>query len=52
MYTVPAQETAKDRAKFGWLPDSDVSAVTVRSQDAKPVEMCWGAPNSPTDLSR
>jgi len=26
--SVPAQETAKDRAKFGWLPLSDVAAVT------------------------
>jgi len=28
------------------------SAVQYRCQDAKPVEICWGAPNSPTDLSR
>jgi len=27
-YSVPAQETAKHRAKFGWLPLSDVAAVT------------------------
>jgi len=27
-YSVPAQETAKHRAKFGWLPFSDVRAVT------------------------
>jgi len=25
---VPAQETAKDRAKFGWPPVSDVAALT------------------------
>jgi len=25
---VPAQETTKDRAKFGWPPVSDVAAVT------------------------
>jgi len=28
------------------------SAVQQRCQDAKPVETCWGAPNSPTRLSR
>jgi len=28
MYSVPAQETAKDRAKFDWHPVSDVAAVT------------------------
>jgi len=27
-------------------------AMQYRRQDAKPVEICWGAPNSPTDLSR
>jgi len=27
IYNVPAQETAKDRAKFGWPPLSDVAAV-------------------------
>jgi len=27
MYSVKAQETAKDRAKFGWPPVSDVAAV-------------------------
>jgi len=47
--SVAAQETAKHRAKFGWPPVSDVAAVP--SQDAKPMETCWGAPNSRTDLS-
>jgi len=28
IYNVAAQETAKHRAKFGWLPLSDVAAVT------------------------
>ena len=28
------------------------NAVQKRCQDAKPVEICRGAPNSPTDLSR
>jgi len=28
------------------------TAVQYRCQEAKPVEICWGAPNSPTDLSR
>jgi len=27
IYSVPAQETTKDRAKFGWPPVSDVAAV-------------------------
>jgi len=28
IYSVLAQETAKDLAKFGWPPVSDVAAVT------------------------
>jgi len=32
------------------LADAHYCAVTL--QDAKPIEICWGAPNSPTDLSR
>jgi len=28
IYNVPAQETAKHRAKFGWPPVSDAAAVT------------------------
>ena len=28
------------------------SAMQKRSQNAKPVEISWGAPNSPIDLSR
>jgi len=28
IYSVPAQDMIKDRAKFGWLPLSDVAAVT------------------------
>ena len=28
IYSVPAQEMAKHRAKFGWPPVSDVTAVT------------------------
>jgi len=27
VYSVPAQEMIKDRAKFGWPPMSDVAAV-------------------------
>jgi len=27
-------------------------ALCSTPQAAKPVEICWGAPNSPTDLSR
>ena len=37
-------------AKFGWRPLLD--AVQWRCQDAKPVEICRGAPNTPIDLSR
>jgi len=29
-----------------------LTAVQQRCQDAKPIEISWGAPNSPTDLSR
>ena len=32
-YTAPAQETAKYRAKFGWLPLSDVAAVKAKTQN-------------------
>jgi len=28
IYSVPAQDMIKDRAKFGWLPLSDVAEVT------------------------
>jgi len=28
VYSVPAQEMAKHRAKFGWPPVNDVTAVT------------------------
>jgi len=28
IYNVPAEETAKHRAKFGWPPVSDIAAVT------------------------
>jgi len=28
IYNVPAKETAKHHAQFGWLPMSDVAAVT------------------------
>jgi len=45
IHSVLVQDTAKHRTKFGWLPLSDIAAE--RSQVAKPVEICWGAPNSP-----
>jgi len=35
--------------KFGWRSLLDCRAVML--QDAKPVEISWGAPNSRTDLS-
>jgi len=31
--SVPAQETTKDRAKFGWPPVSDVAAVTEQRRE-------------------
>jgi len=33
IYSVPARETAKDRAKFGWPPVSNVGAVTKPSRE-------------------
>ena len=33
--SVPAQETAKHRAKFGWLPLSDVAAVTKPRRESR-----------------
>ena len=50
VYSVPAQETATHRAKFGWPPVSDIAAAT--KPVAKPVEITWGAPNNRTDISR
>jgi len=38
-------------AKFGCRP-LYIECCAVTLQDAKPVEICRGAPNSPTDLSR
>jgi len=49
IYSVPAQETAKDRAKFGWTPVSDVAAVTKPRRETR--SYLLGAPNSLTDLS-
>jgi len=53
VYNVPAlaaQETAIHRAKFGWPSVTDVAAVTKARRE--PIEICWGTPNSRTDLSR
>ena len=36
--------------QFGWPPVSGVAEVTKARRET--VEICWGAPNSPTDLSR
>jgi len=33
--SLPAQETAKHRAKFGWLPLSDVAAVTKPRRESR-----------------
>jgi len=35
MYSVPAQNTAKHRAKFGWPPVSDVGAVTKQRRETR-----------------
>ena len=45
IYSVPAQETAKHRSKFGWPPMSDVAAVT------KPIRKTrWNLLGCPTKL--
>jgi len=33
--SVPAQETAKYRAKFGWLPFGDVAALTLPRRETR-----------------
>ena len=35
IYSVPGQETAKHSAKFGWLPLSDVAAVTLPRSETR-----------------
>jgi len=35
LYSVPVQETAKHRAKFGWPPVSDVAAVTKARRETR-----------------
>ena len=35
VYSVPAQETAKHHAKFGWPPASDVAAVTKARRETR-----------------
>jgi len=35
IYSVPGQETAKRRAKFGWPPASDVAAVTKARRETR-----------------
>jgi len=35
IYSVPAQEMAKHRAKFGWLPLSNVAAVTLPRHETR-----------------
>jgi len=43
IHSVLAQEMAKHPAKFGWLPLTEVAAVTKPRRET--VEICWGAPN-------
>ena len=45
IYSIPAQETAKHRTKFGWPPVSHVAAAM------KPLEICRGVPNYETILA-
>ena len=52
IYGVPAHETAKHRAKLGWWLISIERYGCKQRKGAKPVEICWSAPNSPIDLSR
>jgi len=35
IYSLPAQVTAKHRAKFGWLPLSDVAAITKPRRESR-----------------
>jgi len=35
LYTVPAQQTVKHRAKLGWLPMSDVAAVKIPRRETR-----------------
>jgi len=46
VYSIPVQETAKHRTKFGWPSLNDVEAKTRTRWNL------LGVPNSPTDLSR
>jgi len=48
--TLPAEETAKHRAKFRWLPLSDIAAVTETRLES--LRNFLGALNSPIGLSR
>jgi len=50
IHSVPAQETAKHPAEFGWPLVSDVAAVTKAIR--YPLKFVGGAANSRTDLSR
>jgi len=47
IYDVPAQETAKDRAKFGWLPLSDMAAVMLQRPKTR-----WSSLGCPKQLNR
>jgi len=47
IYSVPAQETTKRRAKFGLLPLSDVGAVTKPKREAR-----WNLPGCPKLVNR
>ena len=35
VYSLPAEVTAKHRAKFGWPPVSDVAAVTLPRRETR-----------------
>jgi len=52
IYSVPAQETAKHRAKFVGPPFSDVRCSNEAKNRLNRLKFAGGAPNSRTDLSR
>jgi len=48
IYSVPAQETARDRAKFGWPPVSDIAADEAKTRN--PLKFA-GVPQTPELIS-
>jgi len=50
IYSVPAQETAKDRVKFCWPPVSDVAAVSNEGKTRNSLKFA-GVPQTPERIS-